>query len=234
MKIKPVLIVKIAIDLCMTVLLLLLISYHLLPDAAHEWLGASVFVLFLVHNGLNLRWYRNLFKGKYTAVRIMQTTVNFLLWIAMLGCIISALIISGHVFAFLNLSSARFGRALHLSATVWAFILMSFHLGLHMQMFIGMAKKIAKPSDKAAIILKWIFRIVSLAVGAFGVYVFITRSMWEELFLLTEFKWFDYEKSLLVYILENASMLMLFALVGYYFKKLVSTIRKSPAYKEKR
>lgn len=228
MKMKPVLIVKIAIDLCMTVLLLLLMSYHLLPDAAHEWIGASVFVLFLAHNILNLRWYRNLFKGKYTAVRIMQTTVNFLLWVAMIGCIVSALIISGHVFAFLNFSSARFGRALHLSATVWAFILMSFHLGLHLQMFIGMAKKIAKPSDKAAIILKWVLRAVAAAVCAFGLYVFITRSMWEELFLLTEFKWFDYEKSLLVYMLENTAMLTLFAAIGHYSKKVMQKLSALP------
>lgn len=228
MKMKPVLIVKIAIDLCMTVLLLLLMSYHLLPDAAHEWIGASVFVLFLAHNILNLRWYRNLFKGKYTAVRIMQTTVNFLLWVAMIGCIVSALIISGHVFAFLNFSSARFGRALHLSATVWAFILMSFHLGLHLQMFIGIAKKIAKPSDKAAIILKWVFRAVAAAICAFGLYVFITRSMWEELFLLTEFKWFDYEKSLLVYMLENTAMLTLFAAIGHYLKKAMQKLSALP------
>lgn len=224
MKMKPVLIVKIAIDLCMTVLLLLM-SYHLLPDAAHEWIGASVFALFLAHNILNLRWYRNLFKGKYKAVRIMQTTVNFLLWVAMIGCIVSALIISGHVFAFLNFSSARFGRALHLSATVWAFLLMSFHLGLHLQMFIGMAKKIAKPSDKAAIILKWVFRAAA-AVCAFGLYVFISRRMWEELFLLTEFKWFDYEKSLLLYLLENAAMLTLFAAIGHYSKAQIDKRRQ--------
>lgn len=178
MKTKPVLIVKIAVDLCMTALFLLLMSYHLLPDAAHEWIGAAVFTLFLLHNGLNLRWYRNLFKGKYTPARILQTAINFLLFVAMIGCIVSALIISGYVFAFLNISAARFGRALHLSATVWAFILTAFHLGLHWQMFIGMAKKIAKPSDVAAVILKWVFRAVSLAACAFGLYVFITRSMW--------------------------------------------------------
>lgn len=220
MNLKPVLIVKIAVDLCMTVLLLLLMCYHLLPDAAHEWIGASIFALFLAHNLLNWRWYRNLFRRKYTPVRILQTAINFLLFAAMISCIVSALVISGHVFAFLNLSAARFGRALHLSATVWAFILMSFHLGLHWQMLIGMAKKIAKPSDAAAVILKWVFRAVAVAICAFGLYVFMTRSMWEELFLLTEFKWFDYEKSLFVFFLENLCMLVPFAAAGHYLKML--------------
>ena len=218
MKMKPITIVKIAIDLAMTVLFLLLMEYHLLSDAPHEWIGASVFLLFLGHNVLNYRWYKNLFKGKYTATRILQTTVNFLLWIAMLGCIVSAMCISGHVFAFMNIGAARFGRTLHLAATVWAFLLMSFHLGLHFQMFIGMARNILKPGDTARVVLKWIGRAVVLGISAFAVYVFIQRTMWEEMFLLTEFKWYDYEKTILGYFFESAAIMVSFAAVGYYLK----------------
>ena len=91
---KPVFIIKIFVDICMSALFLLLMSYHLLDDAPHEWIGAAVFLLFSAHNILNYRWYKNLFKGKYTAVRLMQTETNLLLWVTMLGCIVSSLCIS--------------------------------------------------------------------------------------------------------------------------------------------
>lgn len=221
MKMKPILIVKIVLDFVMIVLFLLLMSYHLLPNATHEWIGASVFVLFIVHNVLNFRWYKNLFRGKYTINRIIDTIINFILWIAMIGCIISAMIISGHVFAFLNLSAARLGRALHLASTVWAFILTSIHFGIHLKMFIVMAKKIANPSEKSALIIKWISRAFTLAICAFGAYIFITRRLWEEMFLLTEFKWFDFDKNILVYIIENISLLTMFTAIGYYGKKII-------------
>lgn len=50
-------IIKIAVDVAMFVLFLLLMEYHLLPDVAHEWLGISVFILFIAHNALNYKWY---------------------------------------------------------------------------------------------------------------------------------------------------------------------------------
>ena len=75
-------VIKIAVDAVMFVLFLLLMEYHLLPKDVHEWLGISVFVLFIAHNALNYKWYAVLFKGKYTALRIVQTVVNFLLLVA--------------------------------------------------------------------------------------------------------------------------------------------------------
>lgn len=90
-------IIKIAVDVAMFVLFLLLMEYHLLPDVAHEWLGISVFVLFIAHNALNYKWYTVLFKGKYSAMRTIQTVLNLLLMITMLLCVISALFVSREV-----------------------------------------------------------------------------------------------------------------------------------------
>ena len=64
---KPKLIIKILVDIGMTVALLLLMSYSLIGEAAHEWIGMGMFGLFIVHHILNVHWFKNLFKGKYTA-----------------------------------------------------------------------------------------------------------------------------------------------------------------------
>lgn len=218
--------IKICVDIVMMILFLLLMEYHLVSDAAHEWLGISLFVLFLIHNILNYKWYLVLFKGKYGAVRIIQTIINFLLWIAMLGCIVSAMSISAHVFNWMNISAVSFGRKLHLAATVWAFFLMSLHLGFHWAMFVGKAKKIVHASDKAAAILKWIFRMIVFAICVYGIYNFGVRKLWEEMFLLTEFKWYDYDKTVVLYFIESSAIMILFASVAYYAKKLILQLKK--------
>ena len=70
--------VKIGLDLIMTVLLLCQMAYLLIGEEAHEWLGTAMFVLLILHHILNWRWYQNLTKGNYHGVRILQMAVNFL------------------------------------------------------------------------------------------------------------------------------------------------------------
>ena len=66
------LIVKIGIDLCMTVSLLLLMPYSLLGETAHEWIGMAMFLLFIVHHVLNRRWLASMTRGRYTPLRMVQ------------------------------------------------------------------------------------------------------------------------------------------------------------------
>lgn len=50
---KPKTIAKLAVDILMTVLLLLLMGYHFWGKAAHEWIGAGILLLFVAHHLLN-------------------------------------------------------------------------------------------------------------------------------------------------------------------------------------
>ena len=54
---KPV--VKRVVDFLMTAALLLLMAYSLVGEAAHEWIGMGMFLLFLVHLILNRKWVRS-------------------------------------------------------------------------------------------------------------------------------------------------------------------------------
>ncbi len=51
---KPKMIVKIGVDIGMIIALLCLMSYEMVGQAAHEWLGIGMFVLFIFHHLLNL------------------------------------------------------------------------------------------------------------------------------------------------------------------------------------
>lgn len=164
-------------------------------DGLHEWMGIVLFVLFIAHSILNFRWYQSLFKGKYTPTRTILAVINIALFAAMLCCMVSSVLVSGKVFAFLNLGGARIGRTLHLVSTAWVFVLMSLHLGLHLA---PLANKLKKHRQ-----FLWAGRIIAVLLAAYGVYVFVDRAFYEELFYLTEFKFFDTDKSAILYFLKR-------------------------------
>lgn len=129
----------------MTVLLLFLMVRQITGDSAHEWLGAGMFVLWIAHHILNRNWYGHLFKGKYTPVRILQTVMNFAVFLSMLGLMISGIILSREVFAFLPISGGiALARSLHVLSAFWGFVLMALHLGLHWNIILGAVRKMSK------------------------------------------------------------------------------------------
>ena len=69
----------------MTLALLFLMGYQLWGDVAHEWAGAGMFLLFLLHHGLNAPWHESLFRGRYTPIRAAVLVVDVLLFLAHAG-----------------------------------------------------------------------------------------------------------------------------------------------------
>lgn len=78
----------------------------------HEWTGVTLCVLFLLHHALNPGWHRGLFKGRYSASRVWLTVVDLLLTLAMVAVIVSAILVSRHVFDFLACACGQSAGAL--------------------------------------------------------------------------------------------------------------------------
>lgn len=218
---KPKMILKILVDLTMTVLLLLLMAYLLVGETAHEWMGLAMFLLFILHHLLNWNWHRNLFRGKYTPMRVLQTLVNVLLLTAMLGLMASGLILSREVFAFLPISGGMsFARMLHMLASYWGFLLMSLHLGLHWSMMMGMIRK-ASGIRHPSLIRTWILRILAAALCAYGIYAFIKNGIASYMFLQTHFVFIDMDQTLFSFLAEYLGMMGMWAALSYYTGKLL-------------
>lgn len=58
MKAKQV--IKIGIDICMTVLLFVLMAFHYVGLQWHEVTGAAMLILFILHHILNLQWKKSI------------------------------------------------------------------------------------------------------------------------------------------------------------------------------
>lgn len=207
-------IVKILVDIGMTIALLLLMTYELIGPAVHEWLGVGIFVLAVVHHVLNGRWSRSLLKGKYTALRIMQTALAVLVLLAMLGSMVSGIILSRHVFAALPISGGRaFARNLHMISAYWGFVLMALHLGVHWSMMMGMARKMTKGPSAAR---TWSLRAAALLVAGYGAYAFFRRQIGTYLLMMSHFVFFDYDEPLVFFLLDYLAVMGLFVCVGHY------------------
>lgn len=218
---KPTEILKICVDVVMYLLFLILMGQYLLRDAPHEWIGIVAGAFFIIHNVLNYKWFKVVFKGKYKAMRIVQTTVNLLLVISVFGCMISGILASQYIFSVGNGRTIEVGRFLHLVTTAWAFLLMSIHLGLHWTKFMGMAKKMPM-KETTRIVLGRFLRVMVILLCIYGMYLFIERRFWEELFHMIDYqKEYDGSKTFFVYFAESAIMSSLFIAVTYYAKKFV-------------
>ena len=159
---------KIAIDAAMTLGLLFLMGYQLWGDVAHEWAGAGMFVLFIAHHVLNRNWYKNLSRGKYSPSRVFQLAVDGMVFLAMLGLMVSGIMLSNHVFAFWDIHGGMsFARLLHMAASYWGFVLMSLHLGLHWGMFTGLARKALRLKSPSRA-RKFLLPTVAAAIAAYG------------------------------------------------------------------
>ena len=96
----------------------------------------------------------------------------------------------------------------------WGFILMSFHLGIHWKSII---KMIGKLFQSPSALQKWSARIVAAIVTIYGVYSFEKRNIGSYMLMKMHFVFFDYQESMLFFILDYIAIMVLFIFVGHYF-----------------
>ena len=222
---------RMMIDSAMTLISLMLIggNYFFPWTGVHEILGVSLFVFWGTHVALNRRWYASLVKGLYRPFRIMQTIVNCGILVCVVFLMISGIVLSQHIFAFLDISSGvNFARIAHMLASHWYFLFMSLHIGLHAGM---LSRHIAAKHQRTAetktgafvqsVRLKVIMLYTLLAgTCTYGLYAFISRGVWRYLILQQQFFFLDMEKGYFIFFTDYSAIIVLFAACAHYGAKL--------------
>ena len=229
------------IDILMTIILLLSMSYELIGPALalmlekfgiifdgyeyggliHEWLGMSLIILFFIHLWLNKWWLKNLFKGRYNLTRTILTSTNILLIIDVIFLLISGLLMSRIFESFENPdtdSLTSFARQAHIAASYWGYVLMSFHAGLNWHIFSAMMFKNLNKK------LKIIPHLIAAAFMIYGVFAFVKRQLWDYMTLNIMFVFFDFEEPFMFFIFDYIAIMILFACIGHY---LILLLRKA-------
>lgn len=218
--------IKMLIDIGMTVLLFFSMSFQFMEQMNHEIFGTVLFATFILHHILNWRWYINLGKGKYTGTRILTTVIDFIILIDMFALMFSGMRMSGYVFKWLNLNySMELARTLHMTASYGGFLLLGIHIGLHYGMIMGMVRKMLKIKSNN-IYRTWILRGIGGVLCVYGAYALMKRQFFDYIFGKMHFVLFDYSEPVIFFELDLAAIMILMVAVGYYLQKLVVYIGK--------
>ena len=153
--------------------------------------------------------------------RLFQIIVDGLVFFAMIGLMISGIMLSGHVFSFLNIRSGMsFARLLHMAASYWGFVLMALHLGLHWGMFSGMAGKalkLWKPSRPRKILLT----VLGAGIAVYGFTEFIRRDLLSYMLLWTQFAFLDFSEPIPLFYLDYLALMGTFIFLAHYISMLL-------------
>ena len=193
---------RLAVDILMTVLMPLLMAYSLIGETFHEAAGTLMLVLFIAHHLLNRGWFRSLGKGGYSAGRALRTAVNLLLAVFMIVQPVSGIIMSKHLYTFLNIPGTAAARQIHLCAAYWGYVLMSFHAGMHLR---PLARKIGKEKIRARVSAAAV-----TAVSAYGVFAFVRRGFSGYMFLRQQFAFYDFSEPVMRFAADYTAVMILF------------------------
>jgi hypothetical protein len=218
---------RMTIDITMTILSIILMggNYLFPADLVHEILGVGLFVLWALHIILNRRWYGTIFRGRYNPYRVMQTVINCCILICTIFLMISGIILSNHVFTFLNIQGGLgFARITHLLASHWYYLFMSMHIGLHVGMIFrnkGTSTSAGPSTGSGTTRTAIIPRILLALACIYGLYAFIARGVWKYLILQQQFFFFDLERGYLLFALDYISIIILFATISHLVAKKI-------------
>ncbi len=122
---------KLIIDVAMIVAMFFSMSLHLFGVGVHKGVGLLTFMLYIVHNILNRQWFKGLFKGTYTSLRIAHTITNLAVLLAMLGIMVSGVLLSKELAQ--GLEGMTIGRILHNVSSYTGCIGVALHIGFHLR-----------------------------------------------------------------------------------------------------
>ncbi len=218
--------VKIVLDISMTILMFMCMSFQFTEQENHELFGTILFVAFILHHVLNWRWYASLRKGRFTATRILLTVIDFAMLMDMLILMLSGMRISGYIFKFVKFGlEMETARSLHMRASYGGFLILGLHVGLHYRMILNQLKRTGILKAEGGI-QTLCARLLALGFSVYGIVVTFQRSFWDYILGRVHFVMFDYGESLLKFEFDLFAVLVLMAAIGYYLQRLLTKKQK--------
>lgn len=164
-------IIRIALDIVMIILLILMYNAKVISITFHELGGLIVCGLFLVHKALNFKWITKVTKRLFDKTLPFKTklgyAVDVLLLFAVAFIAVSGILISKVLFPALA-NGPGIMKQLHYFASAAAIILVGVHIGLHWYFISGMFKKKIKLPRPAAMALGSALLIVIIGYGCYS------------------------------------------------------------------
>lgn len=196
---KKIYIFQVMQDTLMTLLLLVLMGFHLHDEIVHEWAGIIFTLLIILHLYLNQHHLWPLSPNIPLTMRVVNRAINVVTFAVILTAIVSGMMLSRHILLALPFHNpANWVRKVHMTSVHWGMLILALHIGLHWKMlatYFCRVLNISGNSHVANVIMPGIFSIISLL----GLCVVLNTDYLDYLLIKVDFSFFDYDESALVF-----------------------------------
>lgn len=197
----------------MTLLLLVLMGFHLQGEIVHEWAGIIFTLLIILHLYLNRHRLWSLSPRIPLTMRIVNRVINAVTFVVILTAIISGMMLSRHILLDLPFHNpAIWVRKVHMTSVHWGMLILALHIGLHWKMLATFFCRVLNISDSsrlANVIMPGFFSIMALQ----GLYWLLHQDYLDYLLMKVDFSFFDYDESALLFYLRYLAIIVLFSLI---------------------
>ncbi|MBM7694316.1 hypothetical protein JOC77_003777 [Peribacillus deserti] len=221
--------IRLVIDLSMTVCMLVVMAYYITGNAIHELAGVILFLLFITHNIFNRRWYKTIFKGKHYVRRLLSIAVNLLFLASMTVVMISSVPISRDIFPFISTKNDMILLQIHVMTSYWGFIFMAVHIGMSWGTIINAVRKMTAITSTSRI-RTTALRIIVVLIVIYGVQASFKRDMLNKLTIYNPFGW-NFDESSLGFIIDHLSIVGIYISGTHYVLKFVRKREKPKVLK---
>lgn len=191
-------------------LILLMANQMIGAGLIHEILGLLLALLALVHVANNLKWWKVL--KHQCKIAPFKTITTIGLTLSLIAAVISGLIISRHLIfikPLLFLMSSM--RIVHHYSVYWVLIFTALHIGIHgyiLMVRYNLSNFIAK-------LPLFVKAILTLAIVGYGAYAFWYEAIYEYLFFMTPYTFFDFNQPLWNFFLNYVTLSLGIAIIAY-------------------
>ena len=207
--------VRLLLDFLGVALIIACLAYWWLDNLTHELFGIALFVLVIVHNVFNRRWYGGVTKRRMDATRVVNLVTIVCLAIGMLVMLVTSLLVSRDLFPFTALSGAFSVREIHMFAGYWVLLIIAVHLGTRWEVVMNVFRA-TLGLQTPNVVRAWSAKILALVVSAWGVKSFSEMAFGAKLMLTYSLDMWDFNESTLGFFLNYGSIVGLFAAVTHY------------------
>ncbi len=215
MVITKTFLLRLTVDFTATTLLFLGLAYYWSDNTVHELIGTGMFLLMIVHNVFNRRWFGAIPKTRRQARGLTDIALTGTLLAFVLALLVTSLMISRTVFSFLPLEGEFTARQIHAFAAYWTLIFVSIHLGLRWQRLMNMMRSTFGITRNSAVRTAAL-RVIALAIAAYGVQSSFVMEVGSKLTLQMSLEWWDFSVSTSGFFLHWISIVGLYAFVTHY------------------
>jgi hypothetical protein len=195
-------------------LLLVSMAYYLTDNLVHEIIGGTMLVVVIGHNVLHRRWYAAIPRTARNARSRLNLVVTLMLLAAMLTLLVTSVLISNTLFAFLSLEANFGARQVHVFAAYLVLIVVAIHLGFRWPTIMNAARQRFRLTTPSVWRTRGL-RLLAVAIALQGIRSSFELDVGTKLTMQASMDWWDFEASVAGFFLHALAVMGFYTVVTY-------------------